>query len=57
MERKKLREQIENYQKEFEQINNRRIRFVRDIAPIEAEYKKYKELKQDLQKYEEMLNR
>ena len=52
-----MREQIENYQKEFEQINNRRIRFVRDIAPIEAEYKKYKELKQDLQKYEEMLNR
>jgi site-specific recombinase XerD len=57
VERKRLREQIENYQREFEQINNRRIRFVRDIAPIENEYKKYKELKQDLQKYEEMLNR
>ncbi|CAM6001504.1 unnamed protein product [Sphagnum balticum] len=51
-ERKELREKIETYQKEFEQQNNRRIRYVRDIAPIDAEYKRYKELKVDLQKYE-----
>jgi hypothetical protein len=30
---------------------------VRDIAPIDGEYRKYKELKVDLQKYEEMLNK
>ena len=56
-ERKDLRDQIEAYQKEFEQNNNRRIRYVRDIAPIDAQYRRYKELKNDLQKYEEMLNR
>jgi DNA repair exonuclease SbcCD ATPase subunit len=56
-ERRELREQIETYQKEFEQSNNRRIRYVRDIAPIDGQYRRYKELKVDLQKYEEMLNR
>lgn len=56
-ERKELRDQIETYQKDFEQNNNRRIRYVRDIAPIDAQYRRYKELKNDLQKYEEMLNR
>ena len=51
-ERHELREKIESYQKDFEQNNNRRIRYVRDIAPIDGEYRKYKELKVDLQKYE-----
>lgn len=56
-ERKELRDKIEEYQKEFERTNNRRIRYVRDITPIDYEYKRYKELKTDLLKYEEMLNR
>jgi hypothetical protein len=56
-ERRELREKIESYQQEFERNNHRKIRYVRDIAPIDNEYKKYKELKVDLQKYEEMLNR
>ena len=56
-ERRELREQIESYQRDFEQNNNRRIRYVRDIAPIDNQYRRYKELKADLQKYEEMLNR
>ena len=56
-ERRELREQIESYQRDFEQNNNRRIRYVRDIAPIDTQYRKYKELKVDLQKYEEMLNK
>jgi chromosome segregation ATPase len=56
-ERKELREQIESYQRDFEQNNNRRIRYVRDIAPIDSQYRRYKELKVDLQRYEEMLNR
>lgn len=54
-ERKELRVKIEAYQREFEANNNRRIRYVRDIQPIEGEYKRYKDLKNDLQKYEEML--
>ena len=56
-ERRELREQIESYQRDFEQNNNRRIRYVRDIAPIDTQYRKDKELKVDLQKYEEMLNK
>ena len=56
-ERRELREQIESYQQEFEQNNNRRIRYVRDIAPIDGQYRRYKELKVELQRYEEMLNR
>ena len=56
-ERKTLREQIEGYQRDFEQNNNRRIRYVRDIAPIDGQYRRYKELKVDLLKYEEMLNK
>jgi benzoyl-CoA reductase/2-hydroxyglutaryl-CoA dehydratase subunit BcrC/BadD/HgdB len=35
-ERRELREKIESYQKEFEHNNNRSIRYVRDIGPIEA---------------------
>lgn len=30
---------------------------MRDIAPIDGEYRRYKEMKADLQKYEEMLNK
>lgn len=41
-ERRELREQIETYQKDFEQNNNRRIRYVRDIAPIDTQYRRYK---------------
>lgn len=54
-DRKQLRIKIQAYQREFEANNNRRIRYVRDIQPIEGEYKKYKDLKNDLLKYEEML--
>ena len=56
-ERRELREQIETYQQEFEKSNNRRIRYVRDIAPIDGQYRRYKELKAELQRYEEMLNK
>jgi hypothetical protein len=56
-ERRELREQIETYQQEFERNNNRRIRYVRDIAPIDGQYRRYKELKTELQRYEEMLNK
>ncbi len=56
-ERRQLRQKIETYQQDFEKNNHRKIRYVRDIAPIDSEYKKYKELKTDLQKYEQMLNK
>jgi hypothetical protein len=34
-ERKELRKPIESYQRDFERNNNRRIRYARDIAPID----------------------
>ena len=41
-ERRQLRDRIETYQQQFERSNHRKIRYVRDIAPIDSEYKKYK---------------
>ena len=55
-ERRELRERIEAFQREFEATNNRKIRYARDIAPIDHQYKRYKDLKAELLKYEEMLN-
>lgn len=57
MERKDLRVKIEAYKQEFESTNNRRIKYERDIAPIRTEYNKYKDLKNELLRLEEMLNR
>lgn len=54
-ERKELRERIESYQAEFERTHNRRIKYVRDIQPIDAEYRRYKDLKVELQRLEEIL--
>lgn len=47
---------VEGYQKDFEGANNRRIKYERDIAPIKNEYNRYKELKIELAKLEEMLS-
>lgn len=54
-ERRSLREKIENYQASFEKNHNRKIRYVRDIQPIETEYRRYKELKAQLLRLEEAL--
>lgn len=47
---------VEGYQQDFEGANNRRIKYERDIAPIKNEYNRYKELKIELAKLEEMLS-
>ena len=56
-ERKELRERIQQYQKDFENTHNRKIRYARDIAPIDTEYKRYKDLKAELQRLEDLLNK
>ena len=56
-ERKELRERIQQYQKDFENTHNRKIRYARDIAPIDTEYKRYKDLKVELQRLEDLLNK
>ena len=56
-ERKELRERIQQYQKDFGNTHNRKIRYARDIAPIDTEYKRYKDLKAELQRLEDLLNK
>ena len=51
-ERSDLKAVLHNFQMEFSQTNHRRIRYHRDIAPVENEYKRYKEVKAELSKLE-----
>jgi len=47
-----IREKLQQFQDEFLSKNGRKIRFHRDILPIEKEYKAYKTLKDDIAKAE-----
>ena len=51
-ERSELKATLHNFQQEFSQTNHRRIRYHKDIAPVENEYKRYKEVKAELSKLE-----
>ena len=51
-ERNSLRERLHRYQHEFYLQNHRRIRYHRDIAPVEAEYRRYKEVKAEIARLE-----
>lgn len=51
-----LRNKLHNYQQNFSQDNNRKIKYHKDIAPVEEDYKRYKELKAEIQKIEEVIN-
>jgi hypothetical protein len=51
-ERAELRAILHNFQTEFSRTNNRRIRYHRDIAPVEREYRRYKEVKTEIHRLE-----
>jgi len=51
-EKVKLREKLHAYQLEFAKANNRKIKYHKDIIPVENEYKRYKEIKADIAKIE-----
>ncbi|KAL4470971.1 hypothetical protein ABPG72_013558 [Tetrahymena utriculariae] len=51
-----LRDKLHDYQQQFFNNNNRRIRYHKDIQPVEKEYKAYKETKEELLKLEKILN-
>ena len=51
-ERSELKAILHSFQMEFAQTNHRRIRYHKDIAPVENEYKRYKEVKAELLKLE-----
>ena len=50
-----MREKLHNYQVEFTKNNNRKIKYHKDIIPVEEEYKRYKEVKEEMSTLEEFL--
>ncbi|EAR98297.1 hypothetical protein TTHERM_00285280 (macronuclear) [Tetrahymena thermophila SB210] len=52
-----LRDKLHNYQSEFFKNHNRRIRYHKDIQPVENEYRQYKETKQELIRLESILQK
>jgi hypothetical protein len=47
-----LRTKLDKFQKDFEQTHNRKIRYTKDIAPVAADFKRYKDMKGELAKLE-----
>jgi hypothetical protein len=54
-ERRELRTKLDKFQKDFETTHNRKIRYTKDIAPVAMDFKRYKEMKGDLQKLEVLI--
>lgn len=55
-ERKHLRKVLDSFQKDFQKTYNRKLRFTKDITPVANEFKRYKELKKEIAKLENILN-
>lgn len=53
-ERKILRSQLDQFQKNFEETHKRKIRYTKDIVPVQQEFKRYKDLKVDIAKLEQV---
>lgn len=53
-ERKQLRTQLDQFQKNFEETHKRKIRYTKDIVPVQNEFKRYKDLKIDIAKLEQI---
>jgi hypothetical protein len=51
-ERNTLRERLHKYQHEFFLQNHRKIRYHKDIAAVENEYRRYKEVKAEIARLE-----
>ena len=51
-ERKELRTKLDQFQKNFEAVHNRKIRYTKDIVAVQTEFKRYKDLKVDVAKIE-----
>ncbi len=46
---------LDKFQKDFEVNHQRRIRYTKDIGPVAADFKRYKEMKAELAKFEQLL--
>jgi len=56
LEKVTVRTKLQAYQDKFLRENNRKIRFHKDILPIEREYRAYKNVKEEIQKAETKLH-
>ncbi len=54
--RQLLREKLHSYQTEFTKNNNRKIKYHNDIAPVAEEYKRYKDIKHEINRLESLLS-
>ena len=54
-ERKELRTKLDQFQKNFEAVHNRKIRYTKDIVAVQVEFKRYKDLKNDVAKIEKLI--
>ena len=54
-ERKELRTKLDQFQKNFEAVHNRKIRYTKDIVAVQGEFKRYKDLKVDVAKIEKII--
>jgi hypothetical protein len=50
-----LRSTLDTFRRDFEKTNARKIKFKKDIKAVEGEFKRYKDLKEDIQKLEKQL--
>ena len=53
-ERKSLRTQLDKFQRDFEETHKRKIKYTKDIVPVQNEFKRYKDLKIDIAKLEQV---
>jgi len=51
-----VRVKLQKYQEKFAQEHDRKIRFHKDIAPIERDYRMYKQVKEEIAKLESQLS-
>jgi hypothetical protein len=56
-ERASLRTTLDRFQQEFMRAHQRKIKYNKDIAPVANEFKRYKELKKIIAKYEDNLKK
>lgn len=54
VERKDLRGKLDQFQREFESVHNRKIRYTKDIVKVQTEFKRYKDLKVDVANIEKV---
>ena len=53
-EQNNLTQMLRNYQNEFQKTNNRKVKWAKDIKPVEKEYNKYKMNKERIKQIKEL---